>query len=199
MGSVVWAPLLFVVYAMAQIATVGNNIFLGFWSSQKIKAFHGDQGDYMAIYAAFGIAAGIFTFASTLLLYLRGITASYTLVNQALAGVMRSKVSCESGPTRPQYPSVASDFVFSFHRVRHYAHRSDRQSAVEGRDDVGQPAPDADQSAGDHGLLRLWHDRARHLHVPPARHHLRQSLSPTSWLARSLLALLTAARCPSPP
>ena len=33
MGSVVWAPLLFVVYGMAQIATVGNNIFLGFWSS----------------------------------------------------------------------------------------------------------------------------------------------------------------------
>ena len=96
MGSVAWAPLLFCVYGLAQIATVGNNIFLGFWSDQNITAFHGQQGSYMAIYAAFGIAAGLATFAATLLLYLRGIAAAYTLVNEALAGVMRSKVSCES-------------------------------------------------------------------------------------------------------
>jgi ATP-binding cassette subfamily C (CFTR/MRP) protein 1 len=31
MGSVLWAPALLSIYALAQIATVGNNIFLGFW------------------------------------------------------------------------------------------------------------------------------------------------------------------------
>ncbi|KAG8869673.1 hypothetical protein FRB97_000807 [Tulasnella sp. 331] len=92
MGNVIWAPLLIFLMGMAQVATVGNNVFLGFWSDQGIKAFH-SQGPYMAIYAAFGLAAGIFTFFGTFILYLRGRTASYNLFNEALGGVMRSKVS----------------------------------------------------------------------------------------------------------
>lgn len=40
-----------------------------------------------AIYASFGLASGIFTFIGTFLLYLRGITASYHLFNEALVGV----------------------------------------------------------------------------------------------------------------
>lgn len=31
-------------------------------------------------------------------MYLRGISASYALFNEALGGVMRSKISCESDP-----------------------------------------------------------------------------------------------------
>ncbi|KAG8979667.1 hypothetical protein FRB94_011257 [Tulasnella sp. JGI-2019a] len=92
MGSVIWAPLLIFLMGMAQVATVGNNIFLGFWSDQGINAFH-SQGPYMAVYAAFGLAAGIFTFFGTFILYLQARTASYNLFNEALGGVMRSKVS----------------------------------------------------------------------------------------------------------
>ncbi len=43
-------PILFSLYAMIVVTTVGNNIFLGFWSAQSINGFQ--QGDYMAIYAA---------------------------------------------------------------------------------------------------------------------------------------------------
>lgn len=39
MGSYLWAPLLFGFYAFTQIATVGNTVFLGFWSAQSIEGF----------------------------------------------------------------------------------------------------------------------------------------------------------------
>lgn len=45
-------------------ATVANNLFLGFWTSQSVKGF--DQGDYMGTYAALGIASGVFSFALSL-------------------------------------------------------------------------------------------------------------------------------------
>ncbi|KAL8287248.1 hypothetical protein RQP46_003700 [Phenoliferia psychrophenolica] len=91
MGTVWWGPILFALYGMAQICTVGNSIFLGFWSAQSITGF--SEGEYMAIYAAFGVASGLFTFAGTFAMYLRGISASYALFNEALGGVMRSKIS----------------------------------------------------------------------------------------------------------
>lgn len=39
MGSWIWAPLLFLLIALAQAATVSNNIFLGFWSAQSIEGW----------------------------------------------------------------------------------------------------------------------------------------------------------------
>ena len=35
-----------------ELILVGNNLFLGFWTSQSIHGFR--QGDYMAVYAALG-------------------------------------------------------------------------------------------------------------------------------------------------
>lgn len=48
MGSILWAPTLLAIYGMAQIATVGNTVFLGFWSEQSISSFH-SEGPYMAM------------------------------------------------------------------------------------------------------------------------------------------------------
>jgi hypothetical protein len=42
---------------------VGNNLFLGFWTSESIPGFR--QGDYMAVYAALGVAQGFFSFAGS--------------------------------------------------------------------------------------------------------------------------------------
>lgn len=45
-----WRPwFALVVYLAVQGCTVGNTLFLGFWSGKEIKGF--EQGDYMAIYA----------------------------------------------------------------------------------------------------------------------------------------------------
>lgn len=53
-------------------ATVANNLFLGFWTSQSVKGF--DQGDYMGTYAALGIASGVFSFALSLTIrYVKGL------------------------------------------------------------------------------------------------------------------------------
>ncbi|KAK4702568.1 hypothetical protein P7C70_g3660, partial [Phenoliferia sp. Uapishka_3] len=121
MGSIWWGPILFFLYGMAQVCTVGNSVFLGFWSAQSITGF--SQGEYMGIYAAFGVASGLFTFAGTFAMYLRGISASYALFNEALGGVMRSKVS---------FTQVFSQLVTVFatveqdmntaERVSHYSH-----------------------------------------------------------------------------
>lgn len=47
----------------------------------------------MATYSGLGLAVGVFTFFGTFTIYMRCITASYTLFNDALRGVMRSKVA----------------------------------------------------------------------------------------------------------
>jgi ATP-binding cassette subfamily C (CFTR/MRP) protein 1 len=44
---------------LAQAATVGNSLFLSFWSADEIPGFQ--QGDYMALYAALGVASALFT------------------------------------------------------------------------------------------------------------------------------------------
>ena len=49
MGSWKWVGLCGGLLCCTQAATVGNSLFLGFWSGSEIKGFA--QGDYMAIYA----------------------------------------------------------------------------------------------------------------------------------------------------
>jgi hypothetical protein len=69
-GSVAWAPFLLFLLTLSQVAQgmsalfyfktvaflccclVGNNLFLGFWTSSSIPGL--TQGGYMAIYASFG-------------------------------------------------------------------------------------------------------------------------------------------------
>ena len=49
MGSWSWVGLCAAMLCLTQAATVGNSLFLGFWSGSEIHGFR--QGDYMAIYA----------------------------------------------------------------------------------------------------------------------------------------------------
>jgi len=39
---------------------VGNNLFLGFWTSGSIRGF--SQANYMAVYAVLGLAQAVFAF-----------------------------------------------------------------------------------------------------------------------------------------
>jgi hypothetical protein len=55
-----WKLLMLVAFlCLAQAATVGNSLFLSFWSADEIPGFQ--QGDYMALYAALGVASAVFT------------------------------------------------------------------------------------------------------------------------------------------
>ena len=85
-GGLSWAPLLILLLALSQasqgtsyshslsrsgsnftflslLALVGNNLFLGFWTSNSIAGFR--QGEYIAVYASLGVAQGVFSFAAS--------------------------------------------------------------------------------------------------------------------------------------
>ena len=89
---------------------VGNNLFLGFWTNLSIKGFR--EGDYMAVYAALGVAQAIFSFFTSFSLayvyhYFRianhadgalpySVVALYSglrIFKAALSGVLRSPIS----------------------------------------------------------------------------------------------------------
>lgn len=88
--------------------TVGNTLFLGFWTSETIPGF--TQSDYMGTYAALGVASGIFSFILSLTIRLVSIsscswrcsdrvrsmaslTAGLQMFKDAFTTVIRSPVS----------------------------------------------------------------------------------------------------------
>ncbi|KAF9472565.1 multidrug resistance-associated ABC transporter [Pholiota conissans] len=87
-GGVIWAPAILLLLTIAQAAQVGNNLFLGFWTSQSIHGFR--QGDYMAVYAALGIVQAIFMFILNFSFAVAGLIASLNMFKAALRGVLRS-------------------------------------------------------------------------------------------------------------
>ncbi|KAF8578287.1 multidrug resistance-associated ABC transporter [Ramaria rubella] len=90
-GGLLWAPFLVGLLTFSQVAEVGNNLFLGFWTAESIPGFR--QGDYMAVYAVLGVAQAIFSFAESFAFSLSGLRASLNLFKKALHGVIRSPIS----------------------------------------------------------------------------------------------------------
>ncbi|CAA7270432.1 unnamed protein product [Cyclocybe aegerita] len=87
-GGVIWAPFILTLLVLTQIAQVGNNLFLGFWTSESLHGFR--QGDYMALYAALGVAQAILTFILTFSFALASLKGGLNLFKAALASVLRS-------------------------------------------------------------------------------------------------------------
>ncbi|KAL5489922.1 hypothetical protein ACEPAI_4754 [Sanghuangporus weigelae] len=90
-GGIIWAPVIILLLALMQGASVGNNLFLGFWTALSIPGF--SEGDYMGVYAALGVAQAVLTFFSSLIFCLVGLYAALRLFKVALMGVLRSPVS----------------------------------------------------------------------------------------------------------
>ncbi|KAF8884421.1 ATP-dependent bile acid permease [Gymnopilus junonius] len=90
-GGVLWGPFILLILTLTQGAQVGNNLFLGFWTSQSIHGFR--QGDYMAVYAALGMAQAIFQFILGFSFAILSLIASLRLFRTALKAVLRSPVS----------------------------------------------------------------------------------------------------------
>lgn len=76
-GSILWIPALITLALLSQAASgesshidpetinnsfviVGNNLFLGLWTSHSIRGF--SEGNYMAVYAALGVVQASFAF-----------------------------------------------------------------------------------------------------------------------------------------
>jgi hypothetical protein len=79
-GSILWVPAIITLVLLSQGAsgeslqiypgtinnsfvTVGNNLFLGLWTSHSIRGF--SEGNYMAVYAALGVVQASFAFILT--------------------------------------------------------------------------------------------------------------------------------------
>ncbi|OXG54431.1 cadmium ion transporter [Cryptococcus neoformans Th84] len=86
-GNPIW-PLLFgSMLILTQVATVGNNLLLGFWSADSWSLA---QGEYMAVYAGLSVGIGLFTFVASYAMFLAGLGSSYALFARAWEHVMRA-------------------------------------------------------------------------------------------------------------
>ncbi|KAL6300347.1 multidrug resistance-associated ABC transporter [Sparassis latifolia] len=90
-GGLVWAPIIIGLLILVQGTQVGNNLFLGFWTAESIPGFH--QGDYIAVYTAFGVASSIFAFLLSVAFTVATLFASLNLFKSALKAVLASPVS----------------------------------------------------------------------------------------------------------
>ncbi|KAF9042985.1 multidrug resistance-associated ABC transporter [Panaeolus papilionaceus] len=87
-GGLFWAPVILGLLALSQAAQVGNNLFLGFWTSGTVPGFR--QGDYMAVYAGLGAAQAVLVFFVTMAFTYASLVASLNLFKAALNGVLKS-------------------------------------------------------------------------------------------------------------
>ncbi|WVQ85784.1 hypothetical protein IAT38_007951 [Cryptococcus sp. DSM 104549] len=87
MGTYLWPVFFGTLLVMTQVASVGNSLLLGFWSSNSWGL---SQGGYMGIYAGLGVAIGVFTFGASYSMFVAGLGASYTLFSKSWEHVMRA-------------------------------------------------------------------------------------------------------------
>ncbi|KAG6873113.1 hypothetical protein C0995_002776 [Termitomyces sp. Mi166 len=90
-GGIVWAPIILILLTLVQGAQVANNIFLGLWTAESIRAFH--QGDYMAVYAGIGVFQAVFAFVFSFAIVIASSIASLNLFRIALTRVLYSPTS----------------------------------------------------------------------------------------------------------
>ncbi|EJU01834.1 hypothetical protein DACRYDRAFT_22209 [Dacryopinax primogenitus] len=89
-GSILWAPGILAIIALGQAASVGNNLFLGFWTNNSFANF--SQSGYMGLYAGLGAAQALFAFLGAFGFSLASIAAGRKLYATALMRVFRAPV-----------------------------------------------------------------------------------------------------------
>ncbi|KAF9372450.1 hypothetical protein CPB97_001258, partial [Podila verticillata] len=89
-GGTLLIPLLLFLLIMTQVAKVGNDLWLSWWTANK---FHESQKFYMVLYAVWGIAQGIFQFINGFYFSLAGARAAKTLHQKALKNIFRAPSS----------------------------------------------------------------------------------------------------------
>ncbi|KAI0087237.1 multidrug resistance-associated ABC transporter [Irpex rosettiformis] len=90
-GGLFKLPVILLLLAGYQCASVANNLVLGFWTSESIHGFN--QGDYMGTYAALGVAIGLFSFLSSFYISITSLDAGFNMFKASLSAVLYSAVS----------------------------------------------------------------------------------------------------------
>ncbi|KAG0212661.1 hypothetical protein BGX28_005857 [Mortierella sp. GBA30] len=89
-GGIYLIPLMLVLLIITQVAKVGNDLWLSWWTSYKFKE---SDAFYMGLYAAWGLAQGIFQFVNGFYFSLAGARAAKALHHQALKNIFRAPSS----------------------------------------------------------------------------------------------------------
>ncbi|KAF8797620.1 hypothetical protein BYT27DRAFT_6936091 [Phlegmacium glaucopus] len=107
---------------VTQVAQVGNNLFLGFWTLRSIPGL--TQGGYMAIYASLGIAQAVFAFLFSASFVIMALIASLNLFWTALNAVLQSPTSFfDTTPLGMILSRLSKDQdTFDNEEVAHVAH-----------------------------------------------------------------------------
>ncbi|KAH9931733.1 multidrug resistance-associated ABC transporter [Epithele typhae] len=90
-GGVMIMPLILLWIILFQAATVGDTLWLSFWTGQKVPGF--SQADYIGVYSSLGVASGVFQFALSMTISLAGLTGGLKIYKAAFNAVVRSPVS----------------------------------------------------------------------------------------------------------
>ncbi|KAF2970803.1 hypothetical protein GQX73_g2838 [Xylaria multiplex] len=89
-GTLLNAPLGFLLLVLSQGANIVTNLWLSFWISDK---FRYSTGLYIGIYVALGVTQALLLFAFSLLVTVLGTNASKTMFQQAMTRVLRAPIS----------------------------------------------------------------------------------------------------------
>ncbi|RXW22412.1 hypothetical protein EST38_g3441 [Candolleomyces aberdarensis] len=90
-GGLSMIPLIIVLLLVGQAVSVGNNLWLGFWTADSVDNF--STGQYMAVYAGFGLGEAVIVFLGSLAFFIGGLVASLRMFRSALKGILRSPLS----------------------------------------------------------------------------------------------------------
>ncbi|KAF9352484.1 hypothetical protein BGX26_009716 [Mortierella sp. AD094] len=85
-GGMYLIPLLLALLTITQVAKVGNDLWLSWWTSDD---FHKSQKFYMIFYAVWGLAQGVFQFINGFYFSLAGARAAKVLHQKALQNIFR--------------------------------------------------------------------------------------------------------------
>lgn len=92
-GNVVFIlSVLFWAYALGQLAQLVSQWWITFWTADKSYVLH-DEGFYMGIFVALGIAASLLSFVRVLIMAYMGIRASRTLHAKVLDTVLKAPMA----------------------------------------------------------------------------------------------------------
>ena len=89
-GSILFAPMVFLLLVIAQGANITTSLWLSWWTSNK---FGFTTGQYIGAYAALGVAQASLMFAYSVSLTTLGTRASRVMLHNAMTRVLRAPMS----------------------------------------------------------------------------------------------------------
>ncbi|MCJ1386173.1 hypothetical protein MMC17_009299 [Xylographa soralifera] len=89
-GSVLFAPMVFLILIISQAANITTSLWLSWWTSDK---FGYTEGQYIGAYAALGVVQALLMFAFSVSLTTLGTRASRVMLQNAMTRVLRAPMS----------------------------------------------------------------------------------------------------------